>query len=168
MSSASANVSALRIDNPVLPHKYTYYPLESSDNGELRLIRLWPGPVDSEDIKVEIFHAQKSSKPAYEALSYAWGDSKHTDIALVCEAVDRRGRRKARRHLDETMDESTPTSNLGTANNLAVALRHLRFSDRERIIWADAIYINQTDDLEKSREVLQMGSFYSNAQQVIV
>ncbi|KAL5322828.1 hypothetical protein ACEPPN_010807 [Leptodophora sp. 'Broadleaf-Isolate-01'] len=101
---------------------YLYSPLKSSGTGELRLIRLWPGPVDCEDIKLEIFHARKSSKPVYEALSYTWGSATHTDIALICEDADHRGKRKARRHLDETMDESTHVSSLGIAHNLAVAI----------------------------------------------
>lgn len=155
-------------DDPSSPHEYTYYPLDASGNGELRLIRLWPGPVESEDIKLEIFHARKSSKPAYQALSYTWGSSIHTDVALVYEAADRRGKRKARRHLLQPWDESITTPRLGIAHNLAVALRHLRYPDRERTLWVDAICINQTDDEEKSREVLLMGSIYSNAKQVVV
>ncbi|KAG4435168.1 hypothetical protein IFR05_009337 [Cadophora sp. M221] len=166
LSRLSTGSSPPKIPRPL--DEYLYYPLNSSGNGELRLIRLWPGPVDGEDIKLEVFHAWKSSKPVYEALSYTWGSATHTDVALVCEETDRHGKRKSRRHLDETMDESTPVSSLGIAHNLAVALRHLRYPDRERILWADAICINQTDDAERSREVLQMGSIYRNAQQVVV
>ncbi|KAL2064409.1 hypothetical protein VTL71DRAFT_4903 [Oculimacula yallundae] len=149
-------------------HDYEYHPLETTGGGELRLIRLWPGPVKSNAIRLEIFHAMKDSEPVYEALSYAWGSATHTDVAFVCGAVKKRGKRKTQRHLEKKMGERTPFSSLGIAHNLAVALRHLRHRKRERILWVDAICINQIDKEEKSREVLQMGSIYSNARQVIV
>ncbi|KAH6712545.1 heterokaryon incompatibility protein-domain-containing protein [Leptodontidium sp. MPI-SDFR-AT-0119] len=64
---------------------------------------------------------------------------------------------------------SRPTSPVWASPIISpLQLRHLRYPDRERILWADAICINQTDDAERSREVLQMGSIYSNAIQVIV
>ncbi|KAH7348375.1 heterokaryon incompatibility protein-domain-containing protein [Rhexocercosporidium sp. MPI-PUGE-AT-0058] len=149
-------------------YRYTYSPLASAFLGDIRLIRLWPGPVAAEEIRLEIFHEVSFATPQYEALSYAWGCPDHTDVALVCEAVDRRGKRTTRKHLDETMDELISTSRLGIARNLAVALRHLRYPDRDRILWVDALCINQTDDAEKSREVHQMGSIYGKAQRVIV
>ncbi|KAK0099535.1 hypothetical protein ONS96_008369 [Cadophora gregata f. sp. sojae] len=156
------------VDAHTPDYGYVYTPLDVALLDEIRLIRLWPGPIHEEDIRLEVFHEIASAKPQYEALSYAWGCSDLTDIALVCEAVACRGKRKDRRLLEQTMDESIPTSKLGIAHNLAVALRHLRFPDRERILWVDAISINQRDDTERSREVLKMGALYRNAKGVVV
>ncbi|CZT07471.1 uncharacterized protein RCO7_09749 [Rhynchosporium graminicola] len=122
----------------------------------------------SKDIRFETFHARKSSKPEYEALSCAWGTPTHTDVAVICEHVGFRGTRKAQRHLEELMVESIPTTNLGIAYNLAVALRHLKYPDKDRILWIDAICINQYDYGEKRREILWMGPIYNLARQSIV
>ena len=40
---------------------------------------------------------------------------------------------------------------LGVTANLHVALSHLRDPFVERILWIDAIYINQSDEDEKGR-----------------
>jgi len=57
---------------------------------------------------------------------------------------------------------------LQITNNLAVALRHLRLRKKSRTLWVDAICINQDDPVERSAEVLEMGSIYRNAQQVVI
>jgi hypothetical protein len=65
-------------------------------------------------------------------------------------------------------NDSKPTTTIGIAHNLAIALRHLRHAKKPRILWIDALCINQDDVSERSAEVLEMGSIYSNARQVIV
>lgn len=44
--------------------------------------------------------------------------------------------------------------------NLEVALQQLRHAERERILWVDALCINQENDLEKSEQVRPMGRIY--------
>lgn len=39
--------------------------------------------------------------------------------------------------------------------NLELALRHLRFKDRERTLWVDAVWINQNDMDEKGWQISQ-------------
>ena len=63
---------------------------------------------------------------------------------------------------------SDTSGDLHVTENLMVALRHLRSSNTLRIIWIDAICINQASTLEKSVEVARMGSIYSKAAQTIV
>ena len=65
-------------------------------------------------------------------------------------------------------NDSKPTTTIGITHNLAIALRHLRHAKKPRILWIDALCINQDDLPERSAEVLEMGSIYSNARQVIV
>jgi hypothetical protein len=52
--------------------------------------------------------------------------------------------------------------------NLQLALRHLRLPSTERVLWVDAVCINQNDILEKNHEVAHMRQIYLGAQQVIV
>jgi hypothetical protein len=51
--------------------------------------------------------------------------------------------------------------------NLDVALRHLRSNNQARLIWIDALCINQSDNHEKSLQVAMMGKIYSHADCVI-
>ncbi|TVY80444.1 Heterokaryon incompatibility protein 6 OR allele [Lachnellula suecica] len=52
--------------------------------------------------------------------------------------------------------------------NLDGALRQLRYTDRPRVLWVDAICINQGDMAERSRQVRIMQRIYANAIQVVV
>ncbi|KAI0125495.1 heterokaryon incompatibility protein-domain-containing protein [Xylariales sp. AK1849] len=85
----------------------------------------------------------------YEALSYVWGaadDQKHVFV------------------------ESTPIGNntISLTKNLEIALRYLRLKARPRVMWVDAICINQADDVEKGHQVSIMGSIYRTANDVAV
>ncbi|CAK1356397.1 unnamed protein product [Cercospora beticola] len=89
--------------------------------------------------------------PAYEALSYAWGEVERTHIAHV-------------------MDPGTMQvlGSLSITRSLDVALRNLRTVDVERTIWVDAICINQEDLHERSIQVRRMGEIYKYAARVVV
>ena len=60
----------------------------------------------------------------YEALSYVWGDSEVTKVIYVCHAADSTHNFRPFR----------------STWNLEAALRHLRYKDRERVIWIDAVW----------------------------
>lgn len=86
---------------------------------EIRLLFLQPAsrlddPIIA-DLKVVSLHEQ----PKYEAISYCWGDASETrDIQIQgCKAT--------------------------VTASLFGALRRLRFPEKPRILWADAICINQ-------------------------
>jgi hypothetical protein len=51
--------------------------------------------------------------------------------------------------------------------NLADALRHLRLVDTHRVLWVDAVCINQRNMVERSREVTRMGLIYHQARKVV-
>jgi hypothetical protein len=51
--------------------------------------------------------------------------------------------------------------------NLWTALRRLRLNDRSRLLWVDAVCINQSDDDEKSSQVRMMGDIYRGAARVL-
>jgi len=87
-----------------------------------------------------------SAKPQYEALSYQWGV--------------------------ESRSDDTPTILLNgkvfcVRQNLLDAISHLRLQSEPRILWIDAVCINQDDENERNQQVTQMGSIYSQASQVI-
>ncbi len=89
-------------------------------------------------------HSIDEGPPDFEALSYTWGDAteKHW---ISCDG-------KA----------------IQVTRNLLVALQHLRQSDGPRVIWIDAVCINQEDMAERGQQVQIMGSIYNKAGRVVV
>jgi hypothetical protein len=96
--------------------------------GEIRLVTLWPGEWDTL-IRCTIKHAILDEKLSYEALSYTWGDSQ------TISAIDLDGRPFPARR------------------NLEVALRYLCLKDKPRILWMDALCIDQINIKERNVQV---------------
>ena len=80
----------------------------------------------------------------YEALSYAWGDTATTQKVIV------------------------DGSNLPVTENLYQALQYLRSEEEDRILWIDAICIDQGNIPERGHQVRHMREIYKQAWQVIV
>ena len=100
-----------------------------------------------DDIQCELFEGwinQLEGGIPYDALSYTWGS---TEMAAKI-----------------TIDGNTTY----ITRNLYLALQHLRFEDKDRILWIDAICINQGDNEEKQHQVQQMGYIYKEAEQVVI
>jgi hypothetical protein len=114
----------------------------------IRLLLLHPGSSsDSLKADLELFHIPPSSNPiipSYEALSYTWGDLTFSED-IFCGGVT-----------------------LPITPNLSQALIHLRNQDITRILWVDAICINQRDNAEKATQILLMPSIYTHAHNVII
>jgi hypothetical protein len=84
-------------------------------------------------------HSHFLDKVHYEALSYMWGSE---DCPLQIE-------------LNGTTIEAK--------NNLWRALKHIYQTDSVRILWIDALCINQNDINERNHQVSQMGRIYESA-----
>lgn len=117
----------------------------------IRLLRLKPcKDQGTAKIHCEIFdyNLQDSSQRLhlYDALSYVWGNPKVTLPIYVGE------------HEHE----------LSVTTNLYAALLHLRDFSFERIIWIDAICIDQKNDEEKVQQIQLMAKIYSRASRVLV
>lgn len=113
-----------------------------TDRQEIRLVTLEPGE-GSADIQCRLSVVSLFDEIAYEALSYVWGDDTITTMI----------------YLDESPFNATV--------NLAVALQHLRKADQPRVIWIDALSINQKNITERNSQVNIMGNIYRNAVEVI-
>jgi hypothetical protein len=57
---------------------------------------------------------------------------------------------------------------VSVTGSLDKALRTLRYEDRARVLWIDALCINQHDIAEKSGQVQEMGNIYSCADGVVI
>ncbi|CZR51400.1 uncharacterized protein PAC_01275 [Phialocephala subalpina] len=145
---------------------YKYQPL-SPERNEIRLLKLIPAPPRGE-VVIEVFHADATSNPEYEALSYVWGAPDLTHE--VCIRTSRNDILSLNQRLEKLSFRETRSKLrvLPITRNLAKALSYLTLPDRPRILWIDAICINQTDEVEKSREVAKMGEIYGQASRVVV
>ncbi|KAK6591799.1 HET domain protein [Botrytis cinerea] len=126
-----------------------YYGTSSlRDTNSIRLLCLMP----SEDLtapiecRLHIYPLEKSNKAThiYQALSYVWGISETFQSVII--------------------DEKP----LLVTANLHAALLQLRDRTFERIIWVDAICINQKDEEEKSHQIGLMAKIFGLADRVIV
>lgn len=86
---------------------------------------------------------KKSTRVAYEALSYVWGSAELNHEVFVV------GRR------------------LRITTNLHVALVQLRSQVSDRIIWIDAVCIDQNNLKERGHQVQQMSKIYREAERVL-
>lgn len=120
-----------------------FYKALNSWNHEIRLVHLQPR-VDRATIECEIMTASLDEMPAFEALSYEWGSTES-------------GRR-------QVLLNGNP---IQVRENLWWALYHLRDLNQPRILWIDALSINQDDIRERNYQVGQMDKIYSQATRVV-
>lgn len=142
--SRGADNKSVAQDRAPSPVPYQYTPL-NDDLKEIRLLTLHGGDFEA-DIKISIHTAPLTpdDPPTYEALSYVWGS------------------------LENPVDINIGFQTLAVTNNLAQALPYLRYRDRPRVLWIDAICINQQDLKERSRQVRRMSDLYRVADRVVV
>ena len=121
---------------------YQYTELDAASR-QIRLAHIKPGAWD-DPISCDLLPASLCWSPTYETLSYVWGDQKiKKPIALEgC-------------YFEVTI-------------NLHGALRRLRATAETRIVWIDALCINQEDLDERSQQVNLMGAIYEGCQQVLI
>lgn len=104
------------------------------------------------DITSNPFHGIKHAAD-YEALSYTWGSPSLSETLVVHSGL---------------MSSANPQpSILRIRPNLSEALRYLRLRDEARVVWIDALCINQDDLEEREHQVARMANIYSRARKVI-
>jgi len=129
----------------MLPYRYPALPLPEAGK-HVRLLKLSPGGF-SDNLHVELEQVLLGGTSNYEALSYVWGSTAHPVSILVGPSRER---------------------TISVTQNLSTALRYLRDANESRILWVDAICINQNDLKERSDQVALMSDIYRAACQVIV
>lgn len=124
-----------------------HYTALDTTKHQIRLLHVAPSSNRRKDVVCHFSSISLSTSiphPEYEALSYAWGELK----------------------LDRSIRlEGKP---FAITANLHLALRALRYSDQERVLWVDALCIDQHNITERSHQVSRMNDIYSQASNVIV
>jgi hypothetical protein len=109
----------------------------------IRLIELIPGN-PSDTLQCRLVESSIGSPTQYEAISYVWGDAK--DItSIICN--------------DKLLKITV---------SLASALLSFRKLHDVRVLWADAICINQQDIPERNAQVKLMADLYRIAEEVLI
>lgn len=109
-----------------------------------RLLLLRPTTRKNAPIDCLLCTRSLNNNPQYEALSYTWRDS------------------------TQTRDISVNKKFFTITENLFVALRNLRFSLKRRVIWINAICINQNDIPEKNQQIQHMQEIYRQTSEVLI
>jgi hypothetical protein len=116
--------------------------------GNIRLLRILPSDDVNAPIQCQLFnyalHGLIEDIHPFEALSYCWGSQEKAHSIYV------------------------DSSSLGVTFSLYTALLHLRYRFFDRILWMDAVCINQDDNKEKEQQISLMYSIYSCANCVLV
>jgi hypothetical protein len=119
------------------------YKLLLSPENIIRLITLLPGS-DSTVIQCQLFTQHLAGKPRFDALSYMWGEPDQLGLSI-------------------TVDDK----NFAVRKSLWDALFFLREATEARVLWIDAICINQDDLEERSCQVRQMRRIFEQAENVL-
>ena len=120
------------------------YSTLNPDMGQFRLLVLLPSTEDASQLECQLRIASFNDHESYEALSYVWGEPKFT----------------ASIKLDNIPFLITP--------RLDEALRCLRYPDKPRVLWVDALCIDQGNNNERRYQVGLMRQIYSNCQSGLV
>ncbi|KAH7028976.1 heterokaryon incompatibility protein-domain-containing protein [Microdochium trichocladiopsis] len=112
----------------------------TSDGPYIRLLTLFP----DFPFRCELMTYPLHATPTYEALSYVWGGPRKPHV-ITCNGSDVR-----------------------ITHNLALALTCLQHSKSPRVLWVDALCINQESTSERSAQVSIMREIYARAEQVII
>jgi hypothetical protein len=124
---------------------FTYPPLSKD---EVRLARVRGTSLTQKKIEVDLITVQRPPSISYEALSYVWGDPAIRDNILISA-------------------DGAPLRTCSVTHNLFEALCHLGY-ERDRVLWIDALCIDQENVEEKEQQVRNMDRIYQGAHNVCV
>lgn len=124
------------------------YP-SSLDSSHFRLIYLTESEDISAPIHIQLEEYSFRDHPEYETVSYVWGGEERD--STPCKPV------YVGRYWDVIL----------TTKNCSALLYYLRSQKVCRVIWLDAICINQADNVEKPAQISRMGDIYARCERVV-
>lgn len=110
-------------------------------DNEFRLVKLHAGsdgPIHCSLLRISDFTLK------YDALSYMWGSQSYPKTIFINEET------------------------FYVTQNLREAILRLRRPSEDRLVWIDALAINQSDSSERSLQVANMANIYSNAETTVI
>ena len=123
------------------PRQFEY--IHALSKRRIRLLKLSYGS-ESGQLCFNLSEFDLEGCPPFTALSYAWGDPEDKKLALC------------------------NNCSVSITNSLCEALWQMHEDGEQGYIWADALCINQQDDVEKTSQVRMMGNIYEAARIVVI
>lgn len=112
----------------------------------IRVVHILPSEQRSAPIECRIaVHSNQLERPEYEALSYAWGDPQDGEKTILVDGQP-----------------------FAIRLNLWLFLEQLRRDRSVRVVWVDAICIDQRNTEERNHHVKRMGDIYRNACRTLI
>ncbi|KAI1325984.1 heterokaryon incompatibility protein-domain-containing protein [Xylariaceae sp. FL0255] len=140
-----AEILPVTVPNPNSLKEHGYRYSSSLDCSHIRLLHVLPGSDESPlECRLDVYNLDGGNAIAAEALSYVWGKPIFDKIINV--------------------DGMT----FSVTSHLHDILTSLRQCDTPRVLWIDAICINQSNKGEKVKQVRLMRDIYSRAQRTII
>ncbi|KAF2119135.1 heterokaryon incompatibility protein-domain-containing protein [Lophiotrema nucula] len=122
---------------------YCVYNDLSLAKQEFRLLEVVPSMLGGK-IRCRLVRCNLDAPPSYEAISYTWGDSS------IQAQIELGGK------------------GFSTSQKVQDVLRHFRRRNKARMLWIDALCINQASDTERSEQVRIMRQIYRKASGVLI
>ncbi len=158
---------------------------------ETRLLTIQPADF-ANPIECSLSHVSLLDRPTYEALSYVWNSTNpnkpplldlEIEVAVyghVREAFKKQPYRETQNdpdtaslfyHTGGSHYQQTITCDgieVTIGGELYSAFKRLRYSEKPRVLWVDALCINQNDLDERKSHVQLMGQIYAHASKVVI
>lgn len=125
------------------------YSYRSLGVQQIRLLTLISSR-EGDSLKATLKAHSLSSLPPYETISYVWGSERKTNSIEI------------RTHKQEVRD-NTAFQRFHLTQNAYSALLNMRRDDRSRVLWIDAICIDQDNIEERNVQVSFMADIYRSA-----
>ncbi|EAQ82974.1 hypothetical protein CHGG_10792 [Chaetomium globosum CBS 148.51] len=131
-----------------LGHTSAFPYLALQQESELRLLLLWPQCEDEDEIHGTLVHCHVNDLLEYEAISYTWPDE----------------------HGDATRNRTIFLNDLPLAvtSSCEAVLKRVRLMSAPRVLWIDAVCVNQDDMNERGHQVRLMPEIFSRAKRVLI
>ncbi|PVH72336.1 hypothetical protein DL98DRAFT_660133 [Cadophora sp. DSE1049] len=155
---------------------------------DTRVLRLEPASRYNDELICALVHISLThDTPVYEALSYVWNNSSNTWTSnynwsppkIKFAFYPPMDGEEAPDPIDSYENDEPRFSTRGghitcdsqrieVGAELYDALRRIRLPDQQRLVWIDALCINQQDIFERNAQVQNMRSIYSQADHVLI
>jgi hypothetical protein len=140
------------------------------ESRQIRFLQLLPAERFDDEIHCTIFHSSLKTPPVYEALSYVWGskeDKLLISLRYGTEQIAGAAEMQDEENHELNRNQNCPL-NFKLTQNLSAALRHIRLPNSSRIMWIDAICIDQSSIPGKNHQVSQMRNVYLLSERVLL
>ena len=126
-----------------------YHDLPLEGETSIRLLRIYPSHDFGDRLVLELEASDLTNAPSYDALSYTWGDE-IGNSERTCSIQCNHG------------------TEMWITKNCETAIRRLRLPKKERLIWVDAVCIDQISNIERTHQVSIMSKIYKSARHIMV